>query len=94
MLFLGRISYPVYLLHQIIGFEVIRLALGRGLSTTTALSLATGVTILLATAVNILIERPARDWIRGLHAGSRHRPSSHAAETIPVSGDDQRREAT
>jgi peptidoglycan/LPS O-acetylase OafA/YrhL len=93
LLFLGRISYPVYLLHQILGFEVIRLALGEGLSAATALSLATGVTILLATAVNILIERPARDWIRRLFAGSRRRRSFNAAETIPVGGDDQRREA-
>jgi peptidoglycan/LPS O-acetylase OafA/YrhL len=94
LLFLGGISYPVYMLHQIIGFEVIRLALGGGLSSTMALSLAAGVTILLATAINILIERPARDWIRRLYAGSRHRLSKpHAAQAVSVRGDDQRREA-
>jgi len=95
LLFLGKISYPLYLLHQIIGFEVIRIALGRGLSAVLALSLATGITIFLATAVNGLIERPARDWIRARYSRSRHRVASLAAsEMITGSGEDPRRETT
>jgi peptidoglycan/LPS O-acetylase OafA/YrhL len=83
--YLGAISYPVYLFHMVIGFEVIRLVHATGASPTTALVLGTTGTILLATAVHKLIERPARHLIRERYAHYRN-PAS-LMSSAPMSAD-------
>jgi peptidoglycan/LPS O-acetylase OafA/YrhL len=80
--YLGAISYPVYLLHMIIGFELIHFALIMGASPATALVAATAGTILLAAAVTKLIERPARKWIRERYARHRHRATLISPEAV------------
>ncbi len=64
LLFLGGISYSLYVVHQVIGFLVIRTSTGLGMSTNGAIVLAIGVSIALATAITHLIELPAQRWLR------------------------------
>lgn len=61
---LGSISYPLYLLHENIGWSI-QLQLGAlGLSTTTTALVALVVILLLAAAVTRWVEQPAMRWIR------------------------------
>jgi peptidoglycan/LPS O-acetylase OafA/YrhL len=61
---LGAISYTLYLLHENIGFTLIRHAEAAGAPVWLALSIATGVVLGLATFVTYTVERPAMRWIR------------------------------
>lgn len=62
--FLGKISYSEYLLHQAIGFAIIwHLELG-GFSGTEAALVAILITAVLATLLTFLVERPAMNAIR------------------------------
>lgn len=60
MLWLGAISYPLYLLHQNLGFAVIH-ALG---ATGVAAFCALLAVLALATLVHVAVEQPAMHWIR------------------------------
>lgn len=64
LLFLGDISYPLYLLHQHIGYAVIDRLQKAGLISPWWLLVPAAVAILLATAVNRAVEKPARQWLR------------------------------
>ncbi|MEP7245942.1 MAG: acyltransferase [Gammaproteobacteria bacterium] len=58
--FLGSISYTLYLLHQDIGYVVMREAYRRGVaSPVEAMALAVAVSMGLATLVSAVVERPA-----------------------------------
>jgi peptidoglycan/LPS O-acetylase OafA/YrhL len=63
VVFLGFISYTLYLTHQFIGFVVIHEAESRGMNSTLAIICATAVTIGLATLLTVCIERPALAFI-------------------------------
>jgi peptidoglycan/LPS O-acetylase OafA/YrhL len=63
-LFLGGISYSLYLLHQAIGFAVIHRLERLGMHSLAAISLALGLTLALATLLNRGVERPAMRAIR------------------------------
>ncbi len=63
MLFLGAISYPLYLVHQNIGYSIIRAAEARGLESHLSILLATAIAIGLAWLISTRIEQPARRWI-------------------------------
>lgn len=71
LIFLGTISYPLYLLHQNIGYIIIRGSLGHGLSTNLAIVVAATVSIGLAAAVTWTVEKPARAWIRAAYERDR-----------------------
>lgn len=61
---LGTISYPLYLLHENIGWSML-LQLGRrGLSTNLAILVTLTAILLLAAAVTHWVEQPAMRWIR------------------------------
>ncbi|MDF1798769.1 MAG: acyltransferase [Planctomycetota bacterium] len=64
LLFLGGISYSLYVVHQVIGFLVIRTTTDLGLSTNGAILLAILVSVCLATAITYLVELPAQRWLR------------------------------
>ena len=66
-IFLGSISYTFYLVHQNIGYIVIRAASERGVPPDLAIALALVVTVLLATLLTRTVERPARSWIREVY---------------------------
>jgi len=81
LLFLGGISYSLYVVHQVIGFLVIRNATGFGLSTNAAIALALLVSICLATTITHLVELPAQRWLRtNLRKWRDRRPGSGAAD--------------
>jgi peptidoglycan/LPS O-acetylase OafA/YrhL len=64
LVFLGAISYPLYLIHQNIGLVVLD-ALGRFTdSAWLRLLITIAMSILLAWLISIFIERPSMRWIR------------------------------
>jgi len=76
LIFLSTISYSLYLVHQNIGYIVIREAQARGLTPLAAIGAAAGFAIAIATLITFGIERPAnravRSWLK--------RPSRKALE--------------
>lgn len=63
LLFLGKISYSVYLVHAVCGTLVIAM-LGASAGPITKFAAALAVSLLLATALSLTIEYPALNWIR------------------------------
>ena len=64
LVFVGRISYPLYLLHVVLGFEIIRIGVARGWSTAEGVAAAVAVSLLAALLFHYLIERPGQRWSR------------------------------
>ena len=64
LVFLGTISYSLYLTHQNIGYVVIRAGYRLGLNPNLSIALATGVALLIAVGVTFLVERPAMAFLR------------------------------
>ena len=64
LIWLGTISYTLYLLHGNIGSTIIRNFELRHIDSNIAVTVAAVSSIALATAMTILIERPAMKWIR------------------------------
>ncbi len=64
LVFLGTISYSLYLVHQNIGFYLINWLQGHGVGVMASILCATALGLLLATAVTFWIEKPALRWIR------------------------------
>jgi peptidoglycan/LPS O-acetylase OafA/YrhL len=64
MVFLGRISYPLYLVHVVIGYQVIRLGVERGWSTGEGVAAAVAVSLGAAVLLHYLIEVPSERWSR------------------------------
>ncbi len=62
--FLGRISYPLYLVHQVVGYAVMWRLEGQGLDPNLAVAAAILVALLLAAAISRWIEWPAQRWLR------------------------------
>jgi len=90
LVFLGTISYPLYLLHQNIGYVVIRESMRIGIPTDLAILLAIVVTVGLAAALTWSVETPARAWLRDVYARYRARraavPLMKVPETVARSG--------
>lgn len=64
LMFLGAISYSLYVVHQNIGYLVIRHATRLGLETNLAILLAILVSMALAAAITYKVERPGQRLIR------------------------------
>ena len=64
LLFLGRISYPLYLVHVAAGFQLIRMMTERGWSTLASTVAAGLLSLAAATAIHYLYERPMQRWLR------------------------------
>jgi peptidoglycan/LPS O-acetylase OafA/YrhL len=56
--FLADISYPLYLLHSIIGYVIIRFATSKGIPSVPAEFLAFAIVVVLAYVVHVLVEQP------------------------------------
>ena len=69
--YFGTISYTLYLLHENIGWVVIRESLARGLSFDASIGVALAVTVSLASLVTFAVERPAMSWIRQAYRSRR-----------------------
>ena len=64
LLLLGTISYSLYLVHQNIGYVLIRTGYAYGLNGHVCIIVATLVTLTLAMMVTFLVERPVSAFIR------------------------------
>lgn len=73
--FFGTISYPLYLLHENIGWVVQRAVLARGGSMDLSILVAFVVAVALATLLTFAVERPAMKAIRARYAAARRWPS-------------------
>jgi len=62
--FLGDISYPLYLVHQVAGYAVILFLTRIGLPLGITLIVTTCVAVLVAWTISVTIERPARRMLR------------------------------
>jgi peptidoglycan/LPS O-acetylase OafA/YrhL len=68
LLWLGSVSYALYLSHQMLGFRLMRTLESHGLSRTGAILAAIGMVLVLAHLLTRLVERPARTAIRAAFA--------------------------
>ncbi|HET6247961.1 MAG TPA: acyltransferase [Tepidisphaeraceae bacterium] len=67
-LFLGTISYSLYLTHQNIGYEILHALERRGVSSVFAILVAASVALVVATVLTYAIEQPALRFFRGKKA--------------------------
>jgi peptidoglycan/LPS O-acetylase OafA/YrhL len=67
LIWLGTISYSLYLTHQMIGFAVIRSLHEHEVSSVIAIPITIVITLTLASTMTYCIERPARRAIRSRH---------------------------
>ena len=73
--YFGTISYTLYLLHENIGWVVLRESMAMGLSFDLSIAVALVIAVLLASIVTFAVERPAMAWIRRVYR-SRRAPQS------------------
>ena len=78
LVFLGRISYPLYLVHVVLGFAIIRWSIALGWSTLTGVIAAGVACLLVATLMHYYIELPGGRWVRAAFA------SRLPASTLPL----------
>jgi len=64
LLWLGGISYTLYLTHQMLGYRLIATLTGAGLPLEAAMILTAGAAMTLAMGISILVERPAMAALR------------------------------
>ncbi len=87
LLFLGNISYPLYLIHQRAGGLFLSKARASGLSDWGALALVLALLILIAYAIHRLVETPGRAFVRArltslFLAAPRDRPPGIAGPAV------------
>lgn len=68
LLFLGGISYPLYLVHQHIGYVVMRGVYARGAPPGVAIVSACAVALAIATALHLLVEKPCLSLVRRIRS--------------------------
>lgn len=67
---LGAISYPLYLLHENIGWSIQLQLLKRGIDINMTVIIALTIGLALATALTYVVEKPAMQWIRTYYKNS------------------------
>ncbi|WP_088283362.1 acyltransferase [Ideonella sp. A 288] len=70
LVWLGAISYPLYLLHENIGWSIQLQLLALGLPSVVIVPTTLAFSLALATVVSRFVERPAMAWIRARHRSS------------------------
>ena len=80
---LGIISYTLYLVHENIGWAVMRPLQAAGWSSMATIVFALVLSLLLATALTLLVERPAMAWIRRRYKQQQARTSAMRSHTAP-----------
>lgn len=61
----GAMSYPLYLVHQVVGYKVIRLLLRQDVPTIWAIIGAIAVSLVIAWVAAEIVERRMTPWLRG-----------------------------
>jgi peptidoglycan/LPS O-acetylase OafA/YrhL len=85
LVFLGTLTYTLYLVHQNIGYAVIK-GLGRfSLNSNFSVLIAIAVSLSLASAITFLVEKPALNLIRKWH--KRFQQPHYGAAPIQASAD-------
>lgn len=79
LVWLGALSYPLYLVHQNVGYAVIAALEGIGLPAWAATVLAIAVALGLAQLIHDFVETPAMRFLRGYWKGRRERLASTPA---------------
>ncbi len=79
LLWLGAISYPLYLVHQNISYSIMAQLDARGVPVGLALMVALGITLFLSTAINRWVEMPA---LRTIRAAWRTRKQNRGAASL------------
>lgn len=64
LVFMGRISYPLYLVHCALGFTIIRFGVQHGWTTLSGVIVAGIVSLLAATLMHYFVEVPGERWSR------------------------------
>ena len=64
LVFLGKVSYPLYLVHVVLRFAVIRWAMAEGWSTLAGVVAAGLVSLIVATLLHYFVELPGGRWLR------------------------------
>lgn len=64
LVYIGTISYSLYLVHQNIGFRVIQIAENSGVNSNIAIFIAILVAFLIAHPLYYYVEQPSYQWIR------------------------------
>lgn len=82
LVWLGAISYSLYLIHENIGWALIRALQAHGLAVDASIGVAIAMALALASALTWTIEKPAMRFIRARYAA--HRSSKAASRRIPA----------
>ena len=80
LLFLGDISYSLYLVHQVPGLAMLRWLEGSGVASGAAVPLTIVVVVLVASCMRYGVERPAQAWIKLRWRGGSVLPRRRAGE--------------
>lgn len=76
LLWLGLISYPLYLTHEYLGFRLIYALEGLGAPPAASVAVAMASALALATGISSLVERPAMRAIRNLYRRTAERQTT------------------
>ena len=80
LLFLGDISYSLYLIHQVPGLAMLRWLEGSGVASGAAVPLTIVAAVLVASCMRYGVERPAQAWIKLRWRGGSVLPRRRAGE--------------
>ncbi|MCK7593977.1 acyltransferase family protein [Pseudomarimonas salicorniae] len=87
LVWLGAISYPLYLLHQDIGYVVLQWLQAEQVGLLARIGLTTAVAIGLAALVHYAVENPAMRWLRrGLRPNSDRMPAPRRHWLVGTAG--------
>ncbi|HVU04413.1 MAG TPA: acyltransferase [Polyangiaceae bacterium] len=82
LVFLGRISYPLYLVHQYVGYVAMRALYARDASPVTAIAVASALGVSVATVLHFTVERPSLELVRRRRRGSPNPAPGRARATV------------
>jgi peptidoglycan/LPS O-acetylase OafA/YrhL len=74
LVWLGSISYPLYLLHENIGWGLMLVFYQQGLTPNAAIPLVLATALLLSHLLSRTVERPVMRWLRGRYSSWQTRP--------------------